>query len=465
MKSNASKLSALFCQSLAVIAIATLFNAFKVCAEETPSKPNIIFMMADDMGYGDAGCYGQAHIQTPSIDRLAREGMRFTQCYAGSTVCAPSRSVLMTGLHTGHTRVRGNFGIGGVVGLGGGKGRIPLEENDITVAEVLQQADYKTGIMGKWGLGEPETSGTPNKQGFDTWFGYLNQRRAHTYYPEFLWLNEHRFDLPGNRNKEDAQYTHDLITGFASHFIRANKDQPFFLYLPYTVPHSRFEVPSLGDYASRDWPLQAQTYAAMITRMDRDIGVLLNLLDELELASKTVVFFCSDNGAADRYDGLFNSSGRLRGRKRDLYEGGLRTPMIVRWPHKIKAGAVNSTPWTFADFLPTAAALADVPIPTGLDGVSILPTLLGQEQDLHNRFLYWEFFERGFQQASRWRDWKAVIPKRGQPMELYQLSTDLSEQNNVASQHPEIIQRFRDFFAQARTDSREFPLPPASDNN
>ena len=449
--------------SLMAILLASL-TSLSIQGADSSARPNIVFIMADDMGYGDAGCFGQSLIQTPAIDRLARQGVRFTQCYAGSTVCAPSRSVLMTGLHTGHTRVRGNFGVGGVVGLGGGKGRIPLKDEDITVAEILQQSGYRTGIMGKWGLGEPGTEGTPNKKGFDTWFGYLNQRRAHSYYPEFLWLNEHRFELPGNRNQEDAQYTHDLITGFASHFIRANQDHPFFLYLPFTVPHSRFEVPSLGDYAQRDWPLQAKTYAAMITRVDRDIGILLDLLDELELAANTVVFFCSDNGAADRYDGLFNSSGPLRGRKRDLYEGGLRTPMIVRWPNKIEAGTISTTPWTFTDFLPTAAALAGVPAPSGIDGVSILPTLLGQRQDLRHRFLYWEFFERGFQQAARWQDWKGVIPTRGQAMELYDLATDLAEQHNVAAQHPAVVQRFKDYFAHARTESLAFPLPSASNN-
>jgi arylsulfatase A-like enzyme len=416
--------------------------------------------MADDMGYGDAGCYGQEHILTPNIDRLATQGMRFTQCYAGSTVCAPSRSVLMTGLHVGHTRVRGNFGVGGVQGLGGGKGRIPLKDEDLTVAETLKEAGYITGIMGKWGLGEPNTSGTPNRQGFDTWFGYLNQRRAHSFYPEFLWFNEDRFSLPGNLNEENLQYSHDLMTGFATHFIRKNHDSPFFLYLPFTIPHSKFQVPDLGPYADKPWPIQAKTYAAMISRMDRDIGTILDLIDELNLANNTIVFFCSDNGAADRYDGLFNSSGPLRGRKRDLYEGGLRTPMLVRWPGKIAPESVNDTPWSFADFLPTAAAIAKTTTPINLDGDNILPTLLGETQDLGDRFLYWEFFEKGFQQAARWRDWKAIIPSLNAPIQLYHLEPDLGESNDVSGQFPEIIERFKQFFATARTDSVEFPVKP-----
>ncbi len=421
-------------------------------------RPNIIFVMADDMGYGDAGCYGQQHIQTPNIDRMAREGMRFTQCYAGSTVCAPSRSVLMTGLHTGHTRVRGNFGVGGVQGLGGKPGRIPLRSEDLTVAEVLQQAGYATGIVGKWGLGEPDTTGTPNRQGFETWFGYLNQRRAHSYYPEFLWLNEDRFDLPGNRDGQQSQYSHDILTGFALNFVRQHHQDPFFLYLPYTIPHDKFQIPDLGTYADRDWPANAKAYAAMISRMDRDLGLLLDLLEELQLTQDTVIFFCSDNGAANRYEGLFDSSGPLKGRKRDLFEGGLRTPMIVRWPNHVPANTVNDTVWSFADFLPTAADLAGAPIPPNLDGISLGPTLLGGEQDLSERFLYWEFFERGFQQAVRWRDWKAIRPAPNAALQLFDLSQDLGESSDVAAKHPEIVNRIQAFLAGARTDSTAFPI-------
>ena len=421
-------------------------------------RPNIVIIMADDMGYGDAGCFGGKHIQTPNIDRLAAEGMRFTQCYAGSTVCAPSRSVLMTGLHTGHTRVRGNFGKGGVKGLGGGKGRVPLRAEDVTVAEVLKGAGYSTGITGKWGLGEPVTEGTPNRQGFDEWFGYLNQRRAHSFYPTFIWLNEGRFDLPGNADGKQQQYTHDLFTGFALSFIRKNQGKPFFLYLPYTVPHARFEIPDLGPYENKEWPEQAKVYAAMITRMDDHIGKIMALLKELEIDKKTIVFFCSDNGAADRYDGLFDSSGPLRGAKRAMYEGGLRTPMIARWPGSIPANTTSDAIWSFADFLPTAAALAGAKPPKGLDGISVLPVLLGQAHQINDRFLYWEFFERGFQQAARWRNWKVVRPKKGADLELYNLAKDIGEKKDVANLNPKIVSIFERYLKTARTESEDWPV-------
>ena len=302
-----------FCTSVAILSLGALHES--VAAD----RPNMVFIMVDDLGYGDLGCFGQMEIQTPNIDSLAEQGTRFTQCYAGSPVCAPSRSVLMTGQHTGHTRVRGNFGQGGVRGLGGGEGRVPLEAEDITVAELLKGAGYSTGIVGKWGLGEPETTGLPNDQGFDFWFGFLNQRRAHNHYPEFLWLNRQRFEMPGNTDGREQQYAHDQMTGFALHFIceraAARDNRPFFLYLPYTVPHSKFQVPDLGIYEDKPWSDNEKAYAAMITRMDGDVGRLLDLLDELKIAGNTIVFFCSDNGAASRYEGVFDSSGPLRGQE------------------------------------------------------------------------------------------------------------------------------------------------------
>ena len=392
-------------------------------------RPNIIFIMADDMGYADAGAYGGTLIQTPSIDRLAREGLRFTQVYAGHPVCAPSRNTLMTGLHTGHTTVRGNFGaVGGVVGLGGAKGRIPLRAEDFTVAELLKQAGYATGMTGKWGLGEPNTAGAPNRQGFDEWFGYLNQRCAHTYYPTFIWLNEGKFELTGNQDGKKTQYTHDLFTGFALNFIRRHAKETFFLYVPYTIPHAEFEVPSLGPYKDKPWPEDKKAVAAMETRMDRDIGGILDLLEELDIADNTVVFFTSDNGAAGDIDKMFHGTGPFRNCKGSVYEGGIRVPMIVRWPGHIAAGKVNKTAvWYFADFLPTAADLAGVTPPAHLDGTSVLPALLGKPQELPDRFLYWEFPTSHAQQAARWRDWKAVRPEAGAPIELYDLATDVSE--------------------------------------
>ncbi|MBL7185148.1 MAG: arylsulfatase [Phycisphaerae bacterium] len=421
----------------------------------SPERPNIIFIMADDMGYGDLGCYGQKHIQTPNIDTLAREGTRFTDCYAGSTVCAPSRSVLMTGLHTGHTRVRGNKAdVGGV----GPQKRVPLEARDVTVAEVLKQVGYVTGITGKWGLGEPETTGVPNRQGFDEWFGYLNQQSAHSYYPPYLWRNEEKQLLEGNANGKRQQYTHDMFTDFALDFISRHKDDPFFLYLPYTVPHAKYEIPSAGHYADKPWSADAKVHAAMITRVDGDVGRIMALLEELEIDERTLVFFCSDNGAARRWEGVFDSSGPLRGRKRDMYEGGIRTPMIARWPGKVGAGEISDAVWYFADLLPTLAELTGAKPPSDIDGISVLPALLGKEQKTDDRFLYWEFFESNFQQALRWRSYKAVRIAPGKPLELYDLAEDIAEEHDISAEHPDVVAKFEAYLKSARTESVNWPV-------
>ncbi len=418
-------------------------------------KPNMIFIMADDMGYGDLGCYGQKFIKTPNIDRLAHEGMRFTDCYAGSTVCAPCRSVLMTGQHTGHTRVRGNFGkVGGV----GEQKRVPLEPDDVTVAEVLKRAGYATGITGKWGLGEPGTTGVPNRQGFDEWFGYLNQRNAHSYYPSYLWRNEEKIMLPGNADGKRETYTHDLFTNFAIDFIREKASKPFFLYCAYTVPHAKYEIPDTAPYTGEDWPGDAKVHAAMITRLDKDVGRIMKLLKDLGIDERTVVFFCSDNGAAKRWEGIFDSSGVLRGRKRDMYEGGIRAPMIVRWPGRVAEGVVSEQPWYFADVLPTAADIAGVAPPADIDGISVLPTLLGKEQDLSERFMYWEFFESGYIQiAVRWRTWKAIRLRPEKSLELYDLSKDISETTDIAAENPDVIAKIEEWLKTARTESLNWP--------
>ncbi len=436
--------------------LALVFASFS--QNRSPDRPNIIFIMADDMGYGDLGCYGQTVIQTPNIDRMAAEGVRFTDCYAGSTVCAPSRSVLMTGQHTGHTTVRGNFGKFGVTGLAGGEGRVPLEENDVTVAEVLKTAGYTTGMSGKWGLGEPNTSGHPNDQGFDEWFGYLNQRRAHTYYPDFIWKNREKFDLPENRDGKQGTYTHDLFTEFALDFLDRHQNETFFLYLPYTVPHSRYEIPDTAPYSNENWTDDEKVHAAMITRLDRDVGRLFQSLDELEIDERTIVFFCSDNGAAERWENRFDSSGSLRGRKRDMYEGGIRTPMIVRWPGVLSANQTSTVPWYFADVLPTLAELGKATAPSNIDGISIAPTLLGKPQNLENRPMYWEFFEGGFQQAVRKGKWKAIRSAVGEPLQLYNLKRDLSEENDIAAKHPKIVREMESILNAARTPSRNWPV-------
>ena len=442
-----------------IVAVLLLNGCIEPAESSKESQtPNIIFIMADDLGYGDLGSYGQQFIKTPNLDRLAREGMRFTQVYTGSPVCAPSRSVLMTGKHTGHTTVRGNFGVGGVRGLGGREGRVPLNAEDTTIAEVLKEKEYRTGMTGKWGLGEPETTGEPLKQGFDEWFGYLNQRRAHSYYPVYLWKQDQQFPLENNANGARKTYSHDLFADFALEFIERNQASSFFLYVPFTIPHDAFEVPELGSYETEvDWTEEERTYAAMVSRMDRDIGRILDLLERLGLAENTIVFFCSDNGAVRRWEGRFDSSGILRGHKRDLYEGGIRTPMIVRYPGVITAEEVNHTPWYFADVLPTLAEIAQAPVPGDIDGVSVWPTLKGEQQDLDDRIMYWEFHERGFQQAIRWKNWKGIKVSEDASWELYNLEDDIGEVNNVASLNPEIVSYLDIQAGESRVESVSWP--------
>ncbi len=419
--------------------------------ESAAGKPNIIFIMVDDLGYADLGCYGQKEIRTPCIDAMAAGGTRFTQCYSGSPVCAPARSVLMTGQHTGHTTVRGNFGKGGVRGLGGGDGRVPLGAEDVTVAEVLKRAGYATGITGKWGLGEPNTTGEPNRKGFDEWFGFLNQRRAHDYYVDYLWHNREKVDVKG-------KYVHDLFTDFGLDFIRKHRAGPFFLYMAYTIPHAKYEVPDIAPYADAPWSKDEKAYAAMVTRMDRDVGRIAALLTELGIDRNTIVFFCSDNGAAKLWE-PFASSGPLRGRKRDVYEGGIRVPMVVRWPDVVPAGLTSEAPWYFADVFPTCAGLAGAPASQGVDGVSVVPALRGMDQpQLSERFMYWEFFGKGFNQAARWRDWKAIRMRPRRPLELYDLSRDVGEKDDVAGRHPEIVSRFEEYLATCRTESPAWPV-------
>ena len=426
--------------------------------------PNIIFILADDLGYGDLGCYGQARIKTPNLDRLAAEGMRFTQCYAGSTVCAPSRACLMTGLHTGHARIRGNAAV-------------PLRPEDLTVAEVLKQAGYQTGAFGKWGLGLANTTGTPNRQGFEEWFGYLSQTHAHDYYPTQLFRNElPPYNLTENLEGKKGVYSHDLFTMAASNYVRVTYAVPFFLYLAYTIPHANnelgaktgngMEAPSDEPYSKEDWPQTERNKAAMITRLDRDVGLLLQQLKKLGADKDTVVFFTSDNGP-HREGGVkpefFQSAGPLRGIKRDLYEGGIRVPMIARWPGKIKAGAVSDQVWAFWDFLPTAAELAGAKPPANIDGLSMAPTLLGRRQTNQHAFLYWEFHEKGSKQAVRMGDWKAVRLAPGKALELYDLKGDLGEKTDVAAQHPEVAGRIEEYLKTARTESERWPIQTAGE--
>jgi arylsulfatase A-like enzyme len=440
--------------------------------------PNIIFILADDLGYGDLGCYGQTRIKTPHLDALAAEGMRFTNCYAGSTVCAPSRCTLMTGLHTGHAIIRGNQ-------------PVALRPQDQTVAEVLKQAGYSTALIGKWGLGNADTTGVPQEKGFDEFLGFLDQVHAHDYYPSYLWRYDPpsqakqgyagRMGFPENENGRKGLYADDLFTKAALNFVRIHKPEPlngyrpFLLYLAYTIPHANneegqrtgngMEVPSADPYAAEPWPQPERNKAAMITRVGADIGQLMEKLKALNMDDTTVVWFSSDNGPHKEGGvdpAFFRSAGPLRGIKRDLYEGGIRVPLIVRWPGKIKAGTVSDRLCAFWDFLPTAAEMAQAKLPAQLDGLSLLPTLLDRPQTNRHDFLYWEFHERGFQQAVRMGDWKAVRPQAGAPLELYNLQTDPSEKQNVAAKNPAVLAQIEAYLKTARTDSEHWPIKSAS---
>jgi arylsulfatase A len=439
---------------------------------DVPERPNIVFILADDLGYGHLGSYGQTRIRTPNLDRLADDGLRFTDFYAGSTVCAPSRSVLMTGRHTGHTSVRGNTG------------GIPLLPDDVTLGEVLGEAGYATGIFGKWGLGDHGTTGVPYAQGFDEFVGYLHQVHAHFYYPPFLWENDRRLDLPGNAGGARTTYSHDVVTERALQFVREHLDEPFFLYLAYTVPHTELLVPDEsmreyerefpepnpypgdGHYAAQSKPRTA--FAAMVSRMDRDVGRLVALLQDLGIDRRTIVLFTSDNGGQDGWGAdlaFFQGNGPLRGGKMSLYEGGIRVPLVVRWPGVIEAGQVSDHVWAFWDVFPTLAELARAKAPDGLDGVSMLPALLGAGRSGHeapeHEFLYWEYGnvlgQAPIRQAARWGKWKGVRADLDGPLELYDLATDLGETTDVAADHPEIVARIEAYLDSARTATRAYP--------
>ena len=437
-------------------------------AQVPPARPNIVIVQADDLGYGDLSAYGQTHFRTPSLDALAASGIRFTHYYAGSTVCAPSRAALMTGLHTGHVWIRGN-------------GEIPLRDEDRTVAMALREAGYRTAVIGKWGLGKPGTGGDPNTKGFDYAFGFLDHRHAHRQYTDHLYRNGERYPTD-----VDQDYVNDLFTREAAAFIDRRDAKPFFLYLNYTVPHAELRAPedsmaemrghfdekpyvnanadarktgpddtSLG-YRSQPAPKAA--FAAMIQRMDRDIGRLVAQVRARN--DRTLVLFISDNGPHQEGGGdpvFFKSSGGLRGIKRDLYEGGIRVPMIASWPGVIPAGRVSAHPWAHWDIFPTLAVIAGAAIPRGLDGIAMDRALRGERQAAHD-FLYWEFHEGGFQQAVRMGRWKAVRNSKDAPLEIYDLETDPREERDVASAHADIVARIEAYLKTARTESAQWPV-------
>ena len=440
--------------------LALLGGAFAV-RSQTRSQPNVIFIMADDLGYGDLGCYGQKTLKTPNIDRLATEGIKCTAAYSGATVCAPSRCTLMTGMHQGHATVRGNR-----------NPEVPLQPDDVTVAEVMKSAGYRTAMYGKWGVGGPVPLGRPNAQGFDDFFGYLSQWHAHEHFPGHLWENEIERFIGANRTGGRGVFAHNLFTSKALEFLDNHHDKPFFLYLPYAVPHTNnelgrrtgdgMEVPSYLSYADRDWPNPEKGFAAQVEYLDRDVGRILDKLKELGIDDNTIIFFTSDNGPHEEGGHratFFESGGPLRGHKRDLYEGGIRVPMLARWPGQIKPGTTSDEPWAFWDVLATCADLAGVPAPE-TDGISMVPSLTGGEQKSHE-YLYWEFHERRFAQAVRRGKWKGVRLNPGEPIELFNLDKDIGEKNDIASSHPDVVKRIDRIMSEARTESTYFPTPNA----
>lgn len=446
------------------------------------APPNFVWILADDLGYGDLGSYGQERIQTPHLDRMAAEGMRFTDAYAGFTVCAPSRSVLMTGQHTGHTRVRRNGSPG-------------LWDEDVTVAELLKAEGYATALIGKWGLGMEDSPGAPWRQGFDHFYGYLSQGHAHNYYPEFLMRDAERVPLRNVVQRsgrytgmsgvatERIDYSHDLMMGEALSWLETNAASPFFLYLALTIPHANneagnrdgggdpgianvtadlgqhrervgMEVPDAGQYQGEDWPGPQKGTAAMISRLDEGVGQVFAALQRLGVDERTVVFFSSDNGphAEGGNDPFFfDSNGPLQGYKRSLHDGGIRVPTIVRWPGRVRGGSVSDFPWYFADFLPTVADIAGFDVPDGVDGASILPALLETGASSEDRFLYWGG-TIGRAEAVRWGRWKAVREAPDRPLELFDLSSDIGEEHDVSAEHEEIVEEILAYLESAVTE-------------
>ena len=448
--------------------------ACNTAKEVQPQKPNVIYILADDLGFGDIEPYGQQIIKTPHLNQMSREGMLFTQHYAGSTVSAPSRGSLMTGLHTGHTQIRGNKEIAP-------EGQQPMEGDTYTIGKMMKDANYSTGLFGKWGLGYPESPSIPKAMGFDEFYGYNCQREAHSYYPDHLWKNEEMVILEGNQNGERNTYSQELIHQEALSFIRNHKDKPFFAMLTYTLPHAELnlphdsiyhlyedkfeETPYTGGYHDSEKP--RASFAAMVSLLDKYVGEVLAELKTLGIDDNTIVIFTSDNGphmegGADPE--FFNSNGPLRGFKRDLYEGGVRVPMIVRYPNHIKASSISEHISAFWDIMPTLADLTQTTLPANAntDGISLLPTLLNKGQQKEHEYLYWEFHEGGGRLALREGDWKLVVLKAKTPdkviIELYNLADDIGETNNLAESQPEKTKEMNAKMRSLRTESDIFPF-------
>ena len=412
-------------------------------AAERP--PNIVFIMADDLGIGELGCYGGKEIPTPNIDALAAGGLKFMNAYSVSAVCAPTRCGLMTGLHMGHATRRAN---------GSKNGEVPLKPEEVTIAELLKSAGYATGGFGKWGLGNVGTTGVPEKQGFDVFYGYYSQTHAHNYYPAFLVRNSKDIPMPGGNGvagkpgKGDA-YSQDMIADETLKFIESNKDRPFFCYAAWTLPHGMFVSPDASAFANRPWSEQVKNHAAMIARLDSDVGRVVEKIKELGLADNTLIVFTSDNGAEGPGRTVWNGNAGLRGYKRHLYEGGIHAPLIAYWPGTIKPGRTSDLLCGHVDVLATSCDLAKTPAPTATDGISIVPTLLGQEQSSKHDWLYWEIYEgpHPFQQAVRMDHWKGYRTLLRGPLELYDLTADPAEQTDVSKSHPDVVTKIEAIMA------------------
>ena len=443
--------------------LATLFAVTSIAgASEQP--PNIILFMADDLGYGALGCYGQKKIKTPNIDRLAAEGVRFTQAYSGSNVCAPARSVLMTGLHTGHTPVRAN---------GVGK---HLYDSDVTIAEVFKAKGYVTGMFGKWGLGNEHSPGRPNLQGFDTFFGQLEQVHAHFYYPFWIWRDNEAYPLCDNNGGKRSRYVHDVLHEKSLDFIRTNKDEPFFCYVPCIIPHVELVVPEDSERPYYDLFPKVRiddprtgyigsehgyaTLAGMVSRMDRGVGEMLSLLKELKIDDRTLFLFTSDNGGQGgpwvKMTDFFKANAPLRGYKGSFFEGGIRVPMIARWPGRIKPGRTSDHVLGFQDVLPTLAEVAGASTPAGLDGISFAPTLFDRGAQREHGYLYWEYpHGEQLEQAVRMKNWKLIKTADGK-ISLYNLADDLAEASDVAASHPDVVAELTPLFSTARSSPRDY---------
>jgi len=417
-------------------------------------KPNIVYIMLDELGYFELSCMGNKYLETPNIDRMADEGMRFTQALAGGPVCAPTRCALMTGQHTGHATVRKN------------SQTWPMRAEDVTVAEVLKQASYATGGFGKWGCGDSGTTGAPERHGFDIFFGYYNQTHAHSYFPNYLVRNGEKVPLEGNSGDfyEGKQFSHYLIFDESIKFIRENKDRPFFCYCAWTPPHGRWGIPedepAWQEFKDKPWTVSqgssrdAKVYAAMVKMVDRHIGEIFALLKKLRIDNNTIVFVCGDNGGMRYFGNFFDPNRYFRGQKGNLYEGGLRVPMIIRWPGRIKPGVVSDHLWYFPDVMPTLAELAGVKPPENIDGISIVPTLLGEDvagrKQKEHKFLYWEHQQ---QVAVRMGNYKAVKPAKNKLFELYDLSRDIGEQKNIADEYPDVLAKMETYAEQSHTEN------------